>query len=274
MYTLLYNFEFLSQETVSISADDRSFQYGDGLFETLVYTHKGIRFLDIHWKRLTGCLQLLSIENPFSDPSQLQSLAKELAIQNLLSLPLRMRLQVWRKPGGLYTPQQHQASFLLSCRPLDILADEKKQAFFSKQVSLSPSLWSHCKTCNTLPYIIAGIEKEQRQADELILCTPQGHLSECISSNLFWITKGILYTPSLESGCISGIMRSHILSHILSSGIRAKQGLYDKNALFEAEAVFCCNVTGIQKIRYIEGHRVPDDVPLWPDWKEELIQNL
>jgi len=63
------------------------------------------------------------------------------------------------------------------------------------------------KTLNALPYVLAGNYRKQLGVDEVILLDTHGHLAECVASNLFWLKDGMLYTPSLNTGCIGGIIR-------------------------------------------------------------------
>ena len=64
---------------------------------------------------------------------------------------------------------------------------------------------------SALPYVMAGIEKQNRGLDDLIILSTKDHVSECIASNIFWLRKGTIYTPSLRSGCIEGIRRAQLI---------------------------------------------------------------
>jgi len=101
---------------------------------------------------------------------------------------------------------------------------------------------------------MAGIAKKERGLDDIILlhADPENHLAECLASNLFWFDEGVLYTPAVETGCVNGIMRQFILRIAASIGLPVDIGLYPRNRLSVAEAVFACNVSGIQWIRSIE----------------------
>src|SRR5690606_1335213 len=122
-------------------------------------------------------------------------------------------------------------------------------------IRLSYSALSSLKTCSALPYVLAGIEKKSRNLDEILILDGQNRLAECSSSNLFWLKNGNIYTPSLESGCIAGVMRRHILHQARQSRIEIQEVLENPETLLTADQVFCCNVTGVYLFEKFEQTR-------------------
>jgi branched-chain amino acid aminotransferase/4-amino-4-deoxychorismate lyase len=134
----------------------------------------------------------------------------------------------------------------------------KEQAFFYDAVPLSFSVISAFKTCNALPYVLAAIAKTRAEADDMILLDVNGNVSECIASNLFWMKGKTVYTPSLLSGCIEGVMRKMLIKGLEAAGYTIEEGLFPKETLLQADCVFCCNVAGLQFIRQVEQVRFTD----------------
>ena len=128
----------------------------------------------------------------------------------------------------------------------------KEQALFYDAVPVSFSAISGFKTCNALPYVLAGIAKTQSEADDMILLDVHGNVSECMASNLFWTRGNTVYTPSLFSGCIEGVMRRRLIQVLKTAGHTVEEGLFPKEALLRADRVFCCNVAGTEWIRQVE----------------------
>lgn len=250
----IYNFRFTEETMVSLPLHNRAFQYGDGLFETMRFQEGRILFLADHLERLLSGSEVLQMKlsSDFSS-SYLETAIVQLAAANGLPSRARIRLQVWRKTGGLYTPSQREAEFYISAQPVVETPVEKEKVLFYRDIRLQYSPLSSLKTCNSLPYIMAGIAKTNAGADDMILLDHEGHISECIASNIFWMKNGTLFTPSLQSGCIAGVMRKQIIHRAKQSAIPLSEGLFPATDILEAEAVFCSNISGIQVIRQIEG---------------------
>jgi branched-chain amino acid aminotransferase/4-amino-4-deoxychorismate lyase len=173
---------------------------------------------------------------------------------NALGDQARVKVQVWRRPGGLYTPDSREAEFLVSVVPLPEPGPPRRDHVrFYEALRLHASPLSPFKTCSALPYVLAGLARRRLGADEVILLDGPGHAAECVASNLCWLRNGTLYTPSLETGCVAGIMRGQILAQAGQYGLPVAEGLYSKEELLGAEAVFCCNVAGHQFLTRIEG---------------------
>ncbi|GAB4023746.1 aminotransferase class IV [Spirosoma koreense] len=249
---LVYNSDVLAESAFQLSLTDRAFQYGDGLFETIRYENGQIWFWPDHFARLSAGMKALQL-NPlheFSAEALHQRILQLLSANELTNRPARIKIQIWRQPGGLYTPVQNEANLLISARPGAVFSiSEKSSAGLYEAFRLSFSPVSRFKTLNALPYILAGLYKQQQHLDEVILLDTGGHLAECLASNLFWWSGQTLYTPSLHTGCIDGILRQQLLRVAPKLGIEIVQGLYSPEVLLQAEAVFCANVMGIQWLR-------------------------
>ncbi|MEZ0482977.1 aminotransferase class IV [Fibrella aquatica] len=243
---LVYNSDILSEAEFSLLPTDRAFQYGDGLFETIRYENGKVWFWPDHYDRLINGMAALYIDVPEQfNPDTLKHVVLDLIRQNGLSNGVaRIKLQVWRQSGGLYTPTTNAANWLLTAKAGQpfALTDKPRLGIF-RDIRLSPSRLSPFKTLNALPYVMAGLYRQQHAFDEVILLDTYGHLAECVASNLFWLKDGQLYTPSLESGCINGIMRRQLLRNQL-----VHEGLFLPDVLESADAVFCVNVGGIQTL--------------------------
>ena len=243
---LVYNSDILPAAPFSPDPTDRAFQYGDGLFETLRYQNGQVWFWPDHYARLLAGMNVLQLDvpEPFG-PDYLHGLILKLIAQNGLAPgPARLKLQVWRKPGGLYTPTTHEANWLLTANPGQPFAiTHKPRLGFFQDHRLHPSVVSPYKTLNALPYVLAGLYRQKHQLDEVVLLDTHGHLAECIASSLFWVKDGLLHTPSLETGCINGIVRQQLIRTW-----PVREGLFLPAVLDTAEAVFCANVNGIQTL--------------------------
>lgn len=248
---LVYNSDIFPEATFSLPAIDRAFQYGDGLFETIRFEAGRLWFWPDHYDRLTSGLAALHINvpEPFS-ADYLHDAILDLIWQNELAAgPVRIKLQIWRQSGGLYTPTTHAANWLLTTKSGQPFAlTNKPRLGVFRDVRLVPSRLSPFKTLNALPYVLAGLYRQQHAFDEVVLLDTHGHLAECVASNLFWVKDHQLVTPSLQSGCINGIIRRQLLRTQGGFPHPVQEGLFMPEVLETADAVFCVNVSGIQTL--------------------------
>jgi 4-amino-4-deoxychorismate lyase len=251
----VYNGDVLPQNEGELSFTNRAFQYGDGLFETIRYEAGHLWFWSDHFDRLSRGMHALRMIAPtqFSVKRIYQTILQLLDLNGAGNQPIYVKLQVWRKPGGLYTPTQHEIDYLITTRPgqpFSITEKEKLGVFEDFRLNFTPV--SAYKTVNALPYVLAGMARLEQGVDDVILFDTDGNLSECLASNLFWYKNQILYTPSLQTGCIDGIIRKQILRLGAQTGLQICQGLYKPEVLNQAEAVFCTNAAGVQWFRKVD----------------------
>lgn len=258
-----YNGQLLPEGEMENLLQNRSFSYGDGLFETLrVYQGKVLYWSD-HWERLSQGLYILDLHTDFPDETQIHQYILDLVAQNNFAGEARVKLQVWRKSGGLVTPEHHTADWALSCKAFTPAPSVKTRAGIARSVQLNHSAYSSLKSANFLPYILAGLEKKKMGWDEILLTDDQGHIAEASMANVFWIKKNILFTPSLQSGCIAGVMRRQILRKAQENGVDIREGLFLAKELIEAELAFTSNISGLSVLENLEGRIFQLSHPLY-----------
>jgi 4-amino-4-deoxychorismate lyase len=257
MNYLFHNNQIIPENSFIISPGNRAFCYGDGVFETMIFREREILYLDDHLLRLYGGLEQLDIElSPTLSKESILEKVAELADKNNLHHNARIKLQVWRKEGGLVTPESSEAEFMITISELKKPQEVKEIAFVSTDIKLYLDNLSKYKTLNFLPYILAGIEKKKRNADEIILTDPKGNIAEGSSSNIFWCKSDTLYTPSLETGCIEGVMRKQIIKFCDSENIKVIEGFFSLSELQTAELVFTSNVSGLSLIENLNDKKI------------------
>lgn len=254
--------KYVDEETITLSTNNRSFLYGDGIFETIIIKNGLVCFLDYHIDRLTNGLMVIGIETSFL-PNFKKVIAELLSINELDNS--RVKIHVWRASGGLYEPLFNEPQVLVTMHPWkDNPHSLIKTIGFSKKVFLSQSITSRFKTNNSMPYVIAADERKARKLDEIILLDNHGHIAECTSSNIFWTDGTTYFTPSLSTGCIEGIMRRHVLTTAKANDVVIIEGEFKKEVLSNATSIFCCNVAGVVPILQIEDKTLSPQCGLIP----------
>jgi branched-chain amino acid aminotransferase/4-amino-4-deoxychorismate lyase len=111
----------------------------------------------------------------------------------------------------------------------------------------SPS--ARLKSLNYLDNVLARREAEAAGADEALLLNTAGHAACATAANLFWISGGRLYTPSLSCGVLDGIMRAQVIAAAPVEEVRA-----NLDTVLEAEAAFLTSsLIGIRTVRVLAG---------------------
>jgi 4-amino-4-deoxychorismate lyase len=251
---LIYNRKLTNEKDFHSGIDNRAFNYGDGLFETIIAKNKRILFLEDHIERLKAGIAAIALNIP--EEINYQSLEKNITSllkENKHEEVTRIKIIVWRKSGGLFSPASHGSEYLISTSPKNDQPAVKERVLFFNDVRLSFSPVSKFKTLSSLPYILAGIAKTDMNADDVILSDHEGNIGECLASNIFWTKDQVVYTPSLETGCKDGIMRKQILRFLKKENIKVVEGKFKKEDLLKADLVFTSNVSGLIPITKIEG---------------------
>lgn len=239
-----HNFQVEAAPCVRV--DDRAFAYGDSLFETILMRDGQPRYWDDHWARLRDGMRALKMQAPVGFTStRVAEFLAEVAHANGLTGVVRVRLRVVRRPGGRYTPTQRSVDFYAEADPYTPPPTVRGQVSVSETVWLSATRWSRFKTGSALPYVLAGLERERRGVDELLLLDHRGFLAEATASNVFWEREDALYTPALSSGCVGGVMRRQVLRAAAATGVTVHEGLFRPEVLGRAERVFTTNVAGV-----------------------------
>jgi len=251
-HQICYNGEFYNEDTALFSADNRAFRYGDSLFETIHCNGTQIQFFEEHIERLQLGMEILRMEIPINFADTIRKNIESLITKNKSFLGTRIRLSVFRNPGGLYTPNTNSISYLIESSKLDepkyyLNRKGLKIGIFNTYKKPANSL-SPFKTGNSLPFILAALYKSEKKWDDCLLINERQNLVESVSSNLFVVKDSILFTPSLESGAVNGIMREQIIQIALNLGITVYDDCIIKpEQLAEADEIFLTNaIVGIR----------------------------
>jgi branched-chain amino acid aminotransferase len=82
-------------------------------------------------------------------------------------------------------------------------------------------------------------------ADDALMLNMDGYLSECTTSNIFFVKNQQLYTPAVDCGILKGITREVIMELANERGVSVEEGQYTMEKLLQADECFMTN-TGIE----------------------------
>jgi branched-chain amino acid aminotransferase len=257
MKQICLNGNFISCDQPVLFAANRGFRYGDALFETIkVFRHK-MPLAHYHFERLFHGISLLKfIKTTNFTAAQLENEILELCEQNQCKELARVRLTVFRGNGNLFDIQQ----------PIQYLIEAEPAAAFENQLNTSGLVidiftdvqkscdkFSHLKSANYLPFVMASLFAKENNLDDCLLLNVQGRICESSIANVFWLKDDVIYTPPVSEGCVAGVMRRYLIENAKALGYKMQEQLCSIADIEKADEVFLTNA--VQGIRWVKQFR-------------------
>ena len=209
---LNFNGELINQSEFSMTSDNRAFKYGDAIFETLSVRNNTIIFWEDHYFRLMASMRMLRMEIPMKFTLEYleQEIRKTVTEHDGFS-DARVRLTIFRKDGGLYTPLTNEVDFLIEVSENRYKTKKKYRVDLFKDFYNYSGLLSTVKTTNRILNTLASIFMEENELDNCVLINERKGVVEAANANIFIVKGNEIKTPALEEGCIKGIVRKKII---------------------------------------------------------------
>jgi len=249
-----FNGLIVSSDT-NLLTHNRSFLYGDAVFETVKIVNSKILFLEDHYFRLMSSMRIVRMEIPMNFTmefleEQILTLAKGRKIQN----SARARITVYRNDGGYYLPQNNSVSYLITLDSLEsasyTIVQKEYVVDLYTDFYVAKQLLSSIKTTNKLLNITASIYASENDLDNCLLLNDSKNVIEALQGNLFMLKGNTLVTPPVSEGCLNGVMRKQIIRLARTiENIEVVEEVISPFDLQKADELFITNVIkGIQPI--------------------------
>jgi branched-chain amino acid aminotransferase len=256
----LYNGEMIASGKAVITADNRSFRFGDGFFETMKLIDGSIVLSNYHFQRLFSSLSLLKFKTP--DEFTIGYLTEEIrkiAAKNDHSTLARIRLTIFRGDGGLYDNDNNFPNYIIQTWKTDEVAlSFNKQGLMTgvyTDARKTADAFSHIKTNNYLPYLMGVLWAKENKLDDAIILNNHNRVADATIANIFLVKDNSITTPSLTEGCIAGVMRSYLLHTFQTENMLCNETEVNTNELADADEVFITNAAiGIKWVKQCDTH--------------------
>ena len=237
-----------------MSIKDRGFNYGDGIFETILVRNNKCLYQSDHIKRLIKGCEVLKIPPPSTrilNGSIKKSIGKtkECIIKIIYTRGLSNHGYSYEKD---IIPQ------LYIIKKRKILPKHRKAISlgYSQYCLSDNSYLSKIKHMNRLEQILGIAFKPKKIFDNYILINKKNHIVECISSNIFFYkfnnNKFIFHTPDLRNNGVDGILKQQIIKTLIKKNISVFERNIKKNDIAAYHGSFICNsITGIEFVSQI-----------------------
>jgi branched-subunit amino acid aminotransferase/4-amino-4-deoxychorismate lyase len=241
------NGEIINQTEAKISVLDRSYLFGEGLFETLRSYDGKIPFLDKHLERMEWASAFVGIN--FHHPVEIRNGIKDLLEENKLK-EARIKI-ILSMEGDSFKPVDSNEDFKTNL----VISTEEFTPFdedlYEKGVSLialnsvknEGAPVSTLKSTSWLTKIIAAREINEKKKFDGIMLNHKGQITEATKSNLFWIKDEIFYTAPTNLGVLPGITRDIVIEEIKDLGFEFKEKIIELDELLKADEVFLTSST-------------------------------
>jgi len=229
------NGQLFRRSEAKISVFDSGFLLGDGVWEGIRLHKSKLMFINEHLDRLFASASGISLTIPFSKEKIVKEINKVL-LKNSMKDDVHIRLVISR--GDKITPYQNPNS---NVGPINyvIIPEYKKTdpkiyedgIIIGRVPIVRPSddiLSTHYNTLSKLNCILGSIEANKLGFDEGIMNDPNGNISTCNSTNLFFIKKNKVLT-SKGKYCLNGITRNKAIKICRMNNI----DLHKKNFTFD-----------------------------------------
>jgi branched-chain amino acid aminotransferase len=217
-----HNGNFLPIKDAKVHVLTQSLHYSSSVYEGCrIYNGKIFR-LEEHMDRLLCSAEILKLKIQYSARDLVQ-IANEVVSRNNL-LTGYVRPLIWRGSKSL------KMAALDNSTEVMIAAWETNNGHFysQKPLELLVSRWvkpelnvmpAQCKSAGHYNMsMVAKYEAMEEGFNDALIMDPHGYISECVTSNIFFVKDNILYTPK-PTYALDGITRQEVIKIAQKAGI-------------------------------------------------------
>jgi D-alanine transaminase len=280
MGTVYLNGEYLPAERARISALDRGFLFGDGVYEVIPVFGGHCFRLDEHLDRLDYSLRETGIPQPLTREQWREVFARLIAAY--AAPDQAIYLQVTR---GVASVREHKfpepcipTVFAMS-RVLAAVPDDAPPPIAA--LTVEDIRWQRCdiKSISLLGSVLMTQQALGAGAREAILLR-DGVVLEGASSNVFAVVDGVLYTAPKDRRILAGITRDLIVELVQQHGLALREQALPAAQLAHASEIWISSsAREMVAVIQLDGRPVGSGRPgpiyrqVWP-WYREFRQNF
>ena len=219
-------------EDLKISPFDHGFLYGLGFFETF-RTYGGEVFLyEPHMIRLRSALADYRIDMPYSDEEILAAIHSLYEANGYEDGYYRLNVSAGVHDIGLAPAEYKQPNVLIFQKALNLppVHTEKDGVWLATTRNEPESVVRH-KSHQYANNVKGRLELPSLKETEGLFVTSDGYVAEGITSNVFWVKQGELYTPSLNAGILPGTTRAFVIEMAGELGLPINEGFICRKSL-------------------------------------------
>jgi len=242
-----------------ISVLDHGFLFGDGVFEGIRVTARGIFRFGDHLKRLETAARAVGIEVPGG--FERVALAARETTRAWGPREGYLRLIVTRGVGALgidpaTCPAPSIVCIATGTAPLAPATAERGLDLVTSSLRRPSAdvLDPRVKSLNYFNNVLAKREATLRGADDALVLNARGLVAEASATNVFALTGRTLDTPPTTDGALEGLTRRTVIELAGAHGLDVRERSLGRFDLFAADAVFLTGTrAGIVAVGSLDG---------------------
>jgi D-alanine transaminase len=254
--------DFVDQDTLKYPFEERGLQFGDGIYE-VIRVYKGKYYLiDEHVERLYRSAAAVKINVPYTKEVMYERL-EELLKKNAVDGDAKVYLQITRgsAPRDHAFPDETKANLYAYVkdlpRPTSFMRDGVT-AITHDDVRWD---WCYIKSLNLLPNVLAKQEAKEKGSYEAIL-HKNGEVTECSSSNVYYVRNGKVYTHPAKKNILHGCVRMRVEAFCNKENIEFIEDAFRVEDLTAADELFLSSSTSeVMPILKVDGRVIGDGKP-------------
>ena len=235
------NGEYLHLEDAKISALDRGFIFGEGVYEVILVSGGRAFALSEHLERLDSSLHDLGIANPLKKNDWNRVIENIVSLNNGGELVIYVQITRGASPRRHEFPTDNHPTIFMMANPSDY--EESLQKV--KAVTADDNRWKRCHIKTTSLYANTRLRNfaKKKGAQECILKS-DGFVTEGASSNIFVVSDdNCIRTPPLSSNILPGVTRSIICDLASNMDLVVLEEEISEQSLKAAKELWLTNTT-------------------------------
>lgn len=252
----------------AISALDRGFSYGDGVFRTVKVVHGLPEHWPVHYQKLVKDCSAIGIVCPsaevlINDFEQLFSIEELVAVAKIIIT--RGEGERGYNPPAITNPMRVMIKSSLPTYPQHHFDEGVNLHLCETRVGHQPKL-AGVKHLNRLENVLARMEWHDPKIADGLMLDIADNVIECTAANIFARYGNVLMTPQLDQCGVAGVTRKQIMARAHTLLLKTAVETMDLKQLLSADEVIICNsLFGVWQVRQLENKK-------W--FKQDLAINL
>lgn len=244
MVEVMINGVHVPAQEATLSVLDHGFLYGDMVYEVVKTQGHTFFALGPHLQRLRYSASMIDLPIPWDNEFLEAEMRRMIDILDVEHGYLRLVITRGQGPLSLEPGRCEEMTRILYGKELKPLNPE----YFRDGVGV----WVSQPVTKDKGNIKSSVYRNNVQAikqarlegfHEALLLDRNNMITECTTSNIFWVKSGVLFTPALNVGILKGVTRQLVIHLAASMHISLREGVYPLTRLLDAEEVFLTSTT-------------------------------